>query len=265
MRISLIQTAIAWSNPELNLQKYLDLLSSLKGKSDLVVLPEMCLTAFGAPAVQISESNQGENISRLRSAAVVNNLALCGSFSAEDYAEHDPGTPRYYNRAFFFTPEGRSYYYDKKHLFSIAGEHQEYTAGNQQVNIHYQGWNIRLIVCYDLRFPLWCRNRQNDYDLLLVVANWPKARELAWTTLLQARAIENLAYVCGVNRVGTDAKGIEYSGCSALFDYKALSLVHLEQGQEQIANAQLDLEALRKFRQKFPAWKDADPFQFPSA
>ncbi|MFA7359350.1 MAG: nitrilase-related carbon-nitrogen hydrolase [Bacteroidales bacterium] len=257
MRVSLIQTAIAWAEPEVNLQKYLGLLSALKGKSDLAVLPEMCLSGFGAPAPAISESNQGKHISRLRQAAADYGLAVAGSFSA-----CDEKTGRYYNRGFFFNPDGKSYYYDKKHLFSIGEETNYYSAGNKQLNFNYLGWNIRLIVCYDLRFPLWCRNRQNEYDLLLVVANWPQARKKAWKTLLQARALENLAYVCGVNRVGEDGPGIVYCGDSVLLDYKANALSTIEAGREQTETVSLDLEALRDFRQKFPAWKDADAFQF---
>ncbi len=257
MRISLIQTSIAWAEPEANLNKYLGLLSALKGKSDLAVLPEMCLSGFGAPAPEVSESNQGKYISRLREAAAENGLAVSGSFSA-----YDQKTERYYNRGFFFAPDGQSFYYDKKHLFSVGDETKHYSAGNNQLNFHYLGWNIRLIVCYDLRFPLWCRNRHNEYDLLLVVANWPQARQKAWTTLLQARALENLAYVCGVNRIGEDGLGMVYRGDSVLLDYKAAPLSAIEDGREQTVTHTLDLEALRDFRQKFPAWKDADPFQF---
>ncbi|MDD2559876.1 MAG: nitrilase family protein [Bacteroidales bacterium] len=257
MRISLIQTDIAWAEPEVNLQKYLGLLSALQGKSDLAVLPEMCLSGFGAPASEISETNQGKYISRLRKAAADYELAVTGSFSA-----FDEKTERYFNRAFFFTPDGLSYYYDKKHLFSIGDETKAYSAGNKLLTFKYLNWNIRLIVCYDLRFPLWCRNRQNEYDLLLVVANWPQARQKAWTTLLQARALENLAYVCGVNRLGEDGLGVVYRGDSVLLDYKANALSTLKAGLEQTETVSLDLEALRDFRQKFPAWKDADAFQF---
>ena len=257
MRISLLQTAIAWAKPEVNLNKYLGLLSALKGKSDLAVLPEMCLSGFGAPAPKISETNRGKCIGKLREAAADYGLAVAGSFSALDEE-----TKQYFNRGFFFTPDGRSFYYDKKHLFAMGDENKSYTAGNKQLNINYLGWNIRLIICYDLRFPLWCRNRHNEYDLLLVSANWPQARQKAWTTLLQARAIENLAYVCGVNCVGEDGRGIVYGGDSLLLDYKASLLSAMKNGREQAETHTLDLDALRDFRQKFPAWKDADDFHF---
>ena len=162
-----------------------------------------------------------------------------------------------FNRAFFITPDSE-YYYDKKHLFRMGEESKFYTPGEKQEIIEYKGWKIMLQVCYDLRFPIWCRNIENNYDLILFTANWPKARENAWTTLLQARAIENCCYVAAANRVGTDGNNLIYNGASSLINMKGDSdFAFLS---ETIINKTISLENLVSFRKKFPVWLDADKF-----
>ncbi|MBU1309632.1 MAG: amidohydrolase, partial [Gammaproteobacteria bacterium] len=164
------------------------------------------------------------------------------------------------NRCYFVTPDGSVSYYDKKHLFRMAGEHQAYQAGAERVVVAYRDWRILLQVCYDLRFPVFSRNR-NDYDIALYVANWPAARSHAWCTLLQARAIENQAFVLGCNRVGRDGNGVDYSGDSMVVDYTGQAVAELAPKQAGVLCATLDYAQLAQYRQNFPAYLDADRFQ----
>ena len=156
------------------------------------------------------------------------------------------------------TPEGESRFYDKRHLFRMGHETDCYTPGKERLVVHYKGWNICLLVCYDLRFPVWSRNRHNEYDLAIYVANWPASRRKAWDILLQARALENISYVCGVNRIGEDFHGILHDGGSAAWSPKGERLAYVPDHTEGIATVTLDGDALQHFREKFPAWKDAD-------
>lgn len=174
------------------------------------------------------------------------------------------GKPSYYNRAFFLTPEGNAYYYDKRHLFRMGHETEHFTPGNRRPIIRYRGWNILLLVCYDLRFPVWSRNTSNEYDLLIYVANWPIPRRKVWDILLQARALENISYVCGVNRIGKDGRDIPHSGGSVVYSPKGEVLATVPDNEEAIATASLNLSSLQEFRLKFPAWKDADEFVISS-
>ena len=196
LRISLVQAGIVWENKLENLKNYGDLLQNVSGNSDLVVLPEMFSTGFSMQCCHLAETNDGETISTIRKWAVDFNFAVAGSFLAKDAAG------KLYNRGFFVTPEDDCFFYDKRHLFRMGNEHNLFVQGNKQLIIPYKGWNINFIICYDLRFPIWCRNVNNAYDLMLCPANWPEVRDFAWETLLKARAIENQTYVCGVNRVG---------------------------------------------------------------
>src|SRR5262249_47933268 len=177
---------------------------------------------------------------------------------------NDGGAARVYNRLLFATPDGEVRHYDKRHLFRYAGEHERYAPGRQRLIVTWRGWRICPLVCYDLRFPVYARNRRIDdafdYDLVLFVANWPSARSHAWRTLLRARAIENLSYCAGLNRVGTDGNNLGYSGDSALVDFLGQPLVELG-AQEQVVTASLDAAALAAHRERFPAWMDADDFR----
>lgn len=256
MRISIIQTDICWEDKSANLQLVEHQLQALSGNTDLAVLPEMFSTGFSMQTEILAEPTEGPTLTKLKQWATYYQLAIAGSYLATD-----PLTTNYYNRAFFLTPDGESYYYDKRHLFSMGGENKHFTPGRQRPIIHYRGWNICLLICYDLRFPVWSRNTNNEYDLLLYVANWPATRRQAWDTLLAARAIENLAYVGGVNRIGTDGSQLFYNGGSALYSPKGERLISIPDTTAAAATIELSLTNLQHIRQKFPAWKDADPFK----
>ncbi|MCC8171145.1 MAG: amidohydrolase [Parabacteroides sp.] len=252
LRIALVQAPIEWGNPEANLHRFGRQLGRLQGKADIALLPETFTTGFSMQAEAIAEPAGGPTLPAIRNWASAYNLAIAGSFIASENG-------RYFNRGFFVTPEGHTRLYDKRHLFRMAGENEHYTAGNAPLVVPYKGWNINLVICYDLRFPVWCRNTGNAYDVLLCCANWPEARSRAWRTLLEARAIENMAYVCGVNRVGADGNGIPFRGDSLAFSPKGEILADAENG-ETVRIATLDKEALLRFRAKFPAWQDMDKF-----
>jgi len=254
LRISLVQSDIVWEQKEENLNNHYQLISSLKGKSDLVIFPELFSTGFSMNVNELAETNTGNTIQTVKNWSTELNAAISGSFLAKD------SDNQIYNRSFFVTPEGKSYFSDKRHLFRMGEENNYYIPGKTYSIISYKGWNIRLIVCYDLRFPVWIRNKNNAYDLLICSANWPKARANVWNTLLKARAIENLCYVCGVNRIGEDANGIYHQGDSALIDYKGNVIGETEENQIAVKTFTIEKEKLSDFRTKFPAWKDADDF-----
>ena len=205
MRISILQTDIVWENKQENLRRLREKLETLRGTTEIVVLPETFSTGFSMDTASLAEPTTGETIATLRQWSEEYRLALAGSYIACETAS-EGGKPSYYNRAFFLTPEGNAYYYDKRHLFRMGHETEHFTPGNRRPIIRYRGWNILLLVCYDLRFPVWSRNTSNEYDLLIYVANWPIPRRKVWDILLQARALENISYVCGVNRIGKDGR-----------------------------------------------------------
>lgn len=252
LRISLIQSTIQWEDKQANLSHFGNLIKSLAGKSDIAVLPETFTTGFSMNKA-LAETKDGTTINTIRDWAKNDNLAICGSFICRE-ADH------IYNRGFFITPEGDEYA-DKRHLFRLGDEHRSFSReeGNYPI-FHYNGWNIRLIICYDLRFPVWIRNRNNEYDLLICSANWPASRANVWTTLLSARAIENLAYVCGVNRIGKDNQNLSHQGDSLLFDFKGEMIAEAPLNEEAVITHTINKEALLSFRKKFPVWKDSDKF-----
>lgn len=254
LRISLLQFPIEWEQKEKNLQACESRLKGNKGKTDLVVLPEMFTTGFSMNAQSLAEDVNGETISTVKHWASSFDMAVTGSFIAcED--------GHYYNRAFFITPDGQTYYYDKRHLFSMAGETKIYTAGSKRPIISYRGWNICLQICYDLRFPVWSRNQDHAYDLLIYMANWPEVRSSVWQPLLQARAIENQTYVCGVNRTGVDGKGFNYIGGSVLFSPKGERMGCAYNRKQCLLTRTLSADKLASFRRKFPVANDQDSFQ----
>lgn len=255
---------IAWRNKQENLRWVCQQLQQLSGTTEIVVLPEMFSTGFSMHPASLAEVNEGETITALQEWAREFNLAIAGSFiakeetAAEDNAAEDNAV--YYNRAFFISPESEVCFRDKHHLFRMGGEHRVYQPGKSREIIHYRGWRILLQVCYDLRFPVWSRCRDNEYDLLIYVANWPEARQTAWDTLLRARAIENLCYVAGCNRVGEDGGGMHHAGGSAIVDFKGEYLASFTKNEEGMATATLFLDAVNSFRERFPAFQDADSF-----
>lgn len=254
IRISIIQTDIVWENKQENLRLLRGKLQSLCGTTEIVVLPEMFSTGFSMQSEQLAEPVSGTTIGSLREWATEFQLAIAGSYIATDNGHN-------YNRAFFLTPEGDAYYYDKRHLFRMGQEPDHFSAGNQRLILSYKGWNICLLVCYDLRFPVWSRNVDREYDLLVYVANWPTSRRRVWDTLLQARALENQCYVCGVNRVGTDGYRLNYNGGSCVISPYGETILATSDDQEATVTTTLSLSTLNTFRDKFPVWRDADRFQ----
>lgn len=225
----------------------------VSGRTDIAVLPETFTTGFTMDAERLADTMDGPTVDAVKGWAKKYRMAVAGSFIVKDGG-------KYFNRAFFITPEGEEHYYDKRHLFRMAGEDEHFAAGDKRLIVHYKGWNICLQVCYDLRFPVWSRNQGNEYDLLIYVANWPETRKRAWKTLLSARAIENMAYVCGVNRVGIDGKGFVYRGDSMVFSPKGKKLADAGKREEITRTCTLSRTNLDELRSKFPAWKDADAF-----
>jgi omega-amidase len=254
MRISLIQDIIFWADKAANLQKVGEQLVELAGKTDLVVLPEMFTTGFCIDKLHLAETLNGETVQTLRTWAVKYQLAITGSFIAIE-------NNKVFNRAFFVFPSGEIETADKRHLFSFGGEQNHFSAGDKRLIVKYCEFNILVLVCYDIRFPVWSRNVNNEYDLLIFVANFPQRRIIDWDILLQARAIENQAYVCGVNRVGVDGFGIDYNGHSSLVNFKAKSLLTIPENKTNIQTADISIEPLQLYRQKFAVWQDADDFE----
>lgn len=250
LTISLIQCELAWEAPADNRAQMEASLDKLPEEVDLVVLPEMFTTGFSMNALANAEPPGGPTERWLMAQAQRLDCAITGSIAVKD-------GEAVYNRMLFAMP-GQCHHYDKRHLFRMAGEHKRYSAGTQRVIVNWRGWRILLQVCYDLRFPVFSRNR-DDYDLALYVANWPAPRRLHWRQLLIARAIENLACVVGVNRIGEDAKGLEYAGDSLAVAADGELLADLQEA-DKTATVTLSGDALARYRQRFPAQQDADAF-----
>lgn len=253
LRVSMVQSHIIWEDRNENLGYYGELLRRISGKTDLAVLPETFSTGFTMNVEPFADEADGITVNTIKKWAADYKMAVAGSFIAKDNG-------KYYNRAFFITPEGDSLFYDKRHLFQMGHEDQYFTAGDKRLVVSYRGWNICLLVCYDLRFPVWSRNVNNEYDLLIYCANWPEARKKVWKILLQARAIENMSYVCGVNRVGIDGKGFTYRGDSLIISPKGKKLADAGKREEVTRTVSLSMDEVSELRSKFPAWKDADDF-----
>lgn len=253
LRVSMVQSHIIWEDRNENLGYYGELLRRISGKTDLAVLPETFSTGFTMNVEPLADEMDGITVNTIKKWAADYKMAVAGSFIAKD-------NDKYYNRAFFITPEGDSLFYDKRHLFQMGDEDQYFTAGDKRLVVSYRGWNICLLVCYDLRFPVWSRNVNNEYDLLIYCANWPEARKKVWKILLQARAIENMSYVCGVNRVGIDGKGFTYRGDSLIISPKGKKLADAGKREEVTRTVSLSMDEISELRSKFPAWKDADDF-----
>ncbi|WP_369998493.1 amidohydrolase [Winogradskyella sp.] len=251
LTVALIQTSLVWENPKANRANIENKVSTIDG-ADLIVLPEMFTSGFTMNATEVAETMDGETITWLKTLSKTKNAAIVGSLVI---AEND----NYYNRLVFVEPNGTLTTYDKRHTFTLAGEHKVYTAGTEKVILDYKGWKICPLVCYDLRFPVWARNTE-DYDLLLYVANWPKMRIAAWDTLLKARAIENMAYCIGVNRVGLDGNNYEYSGHSGAYDVLGNRMDSIPQSKEAIELVTLEKEHITTYREKLGFLKDRDSF-----
>lgn len=263
MRISIIQTALHWENPEANRSMLAHKMAPLKGKTDLVVLPEMFSTGFTMNTHPLAEPMDGPTMDWLRKTAAELDAAITGSFICKE-------GDRYYNRLVFMKPEGQYETYDKKHLFTLSKEQEHFVPGRKRINVEWRGWRICPLICYDLRFPAWSRNTVGTfvgghsplYDVLIYVANWPSRRAHHWRSLLTARAIENQSFVVGVNIAGADGNGFEYTGDSAVIDYSGQTLVQIPEGKEEISTIQISLEHLHDYRKQLPFLSDADRFEF---
>jgi predicted amidohydrolase len=252
MTVALIQSVLIWENPEANRKYFEEKINTIAGDINLIVLPEMFTTGFTMHPVEVAETMQGETVMWMQSLAKAKNAAITGSVVIEENAN-------YYNRMLFVFPSGEIQQYDKRHLFTLAGEDKVYTKGTQKLIVEYLGWKICPFVCYDLRFPVFSRNTDN-YDLLLYVASWPKTRINAWDTLIKARAIENMCYVIGVNRVGEDDNGYRYTGHSQVVDYLGDCLIEPEEC-EAVFSTTLDKSKMIDVRKKLDFLSDRDYFE----
>ena len=254
LTVTLVQADLHWHEPAANRAQFDALLGALPAPTDLIVLPEMFTTGFSMAAANLAETMQGPTVAWLRATAAHHGAVVTGSVIIRD-------GDAFHNRLLCVRPDGTLAYYDKRHLFTFAGEHHTYAAGQRAPLVEvWRGWRICPLICYDLRFPVWSRNpAAAPYDLLLYVANWPTVRRRPWQVLVQARAIENLAYVAGVNRVGTDGLGHAYAGDSALLDMRGEYLAEAGDAVGTFTRT-LSRTGLEDFRLKFPALQDGDAF-----
>ncbi len=252
IRISVFQPDTVWEKPEDNRAKIDELLQEIPEKTDLVFLPEMFTTGFSMNVSVLAESMDGETVKWMKRRCKELNLALCGSLIIR---ENDD----YFNRLIFVEPGDEIHFYNKRHLFTMGNEVRHFQKGTERLIVTYMGWRICPLICYDLRFPVWSRNR-DEYDILFYSANWPQARTEVWNTLLKARAIENQAWVVGANRVGMDGNHILYSGNSQLIDPMGNSIESSKNPDESIISAEFSYSELLKFKSDFPVLNDADQF-----
>ncbi|MDP4244345.1 MAG: nitrilase family protein [Bacteroidota bacterium] len=270
LTITTIQADLAWEDKDANLRAFEEKIMAIRETTELVVLPEMFSTGFSMRPRELAEKMDGPTVGWMKRVAARKKVILTGSLIIEEGGD-------YYNRLIWMLPNGEYGTYDKRHRFAYAGEHEEYTAGHKRLIASVKGWRVLLLVCYDLRFPVWSRQQIDreegggngcggsagaaglEYDLLLYVANWPDRRSHAWRTLLQARAIENQAYVVGVNRVGNDGNNIYHSGDSMVVDPLG-EVVWQGSSVEGVATHLLTKERLDEVRRRFPFWRDADRF-----
>lgn len=258
LKITIVQTDLHWEDPTANLAMLEEKIWNIGQQTDVIVLPEMFTTGFSMEARKLGEMMNMRTFKWMKQMADQTNALVMGSYIAN---VHD----KFFNRLVWMEPGGGFKTYDKRHLFRMAEENHVYSPGESPLIAHWKGWNICPLICYDLRFPVWSRNRWNaslkkpSYDMLVYVANWPQVRIQAWDTLLRARAIENLSYVVGVNRIGTDGNGIDYNGNSAIIGPKGDTIFSAAE-EEVIKTLQVSAHSLQAYRDKFPAFLDGDDF-----
>lgn len=262
LTITGIQTNLFWEDKSANLKLLEEKILGIKEKTEIIVLPEMFSTGFSMRPVQLAETMEGESVQWMKRLAATKKVILTGSLIIAD--KDAGGRTHYYNRLVWMLPNGQFGVYDKRHRFGYGGEDAEFSPGTKRLIASVKGWRINLLVCYDLRFPVWARQQIDDaspeYDVLIYVANWPERRVHAWKTLLQARAIENQCYVVGVNRIGDDGNKIHYSGESMAVDPLG-EVLYTKNEEEDIFTVTLTKEHLSEVRDKLPFWKDADQFK----
>lgn len=256
LTISLIQTALHWEDPTANRRMLEEKIRSIPDKTELVLLPEMFSTGFSMDPARLAETMEGPTVNWMKAISAERKIILTGSLIIREGDD-------FFNRLLWVLPNGQIGVYDKRHLFVYAGEDEKYSPGNKRLIASVKGWRINLLICYDLRFPVWARQQSQEegpeYDLLIYVANWPAKRAHAWKSLLPARAIENQSYVVGLNRVGEDGNGHYYSGDSLVIDPLGQTLFH-QADTETIHTITLEKKLLEEVRGQMPFWKDGDPF-----
>jgi omega-amidase len=250
LTVTLIQTELFWEDIPANLAMFDQKIDGISEKTDVIILPEMFTTGFTMNIDKAAEPMTDKAVSWLVAKARQKQAHIMGSVIIEE-------DKKYFNRLVWATPDGKILTYDKKHLFRMAGEHKVFSAGNSHLTVSVNGWKLRTFICYDLRFPIWCRNIQNQYDAAIFIANWPAKRAHHWKLLLPARAVENQCYVIGVNRVGPDANGFAHSGDSSIIDPIG-NIVFQKADIRCIHTETLSYEKVKQFRETFAAWQDAD-------
>jgi omega-amidase len=252
MNIGILQFSPVWGDKEKNLFYIEQELQKIKEMPEIIVLPEMFEAGFLAIKPEEAEDINGKVVEKIKSLSKQFNTCICGSLAIKNGRKT-------YNQIIAVQPDGKISTYNKRHLFSIGGENNFYSEGNERVIWHINGFRILPLICYDLRFPVWSRN-QNDYDLIIISANWPAARHYVWDILVKARAIENQTYVVAANRTGADINGTKHMGGSFIINYKGTEIVTMGE-KPAFASTEIDLKKINEFREKFPVWKDADNFQ----
>lgn len=254
LRVGIIQAALCWEDKARNLEAFSIKIKPLANKCDVIVLPEMFTTGFSMDSRRLAESMDGYTVQWMKEQAAIAQSVITGSFICKDQGA-------FFNRLLWVTPSGGGYTYDKRHLFQMGTENAHYTAGGERLIVELKGWNVSPFICYDLRFPVWSRNTKDaPYDVALYVANWPAVRQSAWNALLAARAIENQAYVVGVNRVGQDGLGVNHSGYSKAISPAGEELTTILPGEETVELVTLSYDKLADFRRQFPVLSDSDNF-----
>lgn len=255
MKVALIQSKLIWENPQANRNHFEEKINAITEKVDLIVLPEMFSTGFTMNPIEVAETMQGETVTLMQSLAKAKNSAIMGSLIITE-------NNNFYNRLVFVFPSGELQFYDKRHLFSLAGEDKVYAAGNQKLIVDYLDFKICPLVCYDLRFPVFSRNIE-EYDVLIYVANWPKTRINAWDILLKARAVENMCYTIGVNIIGFDTNNFDYNGHSQAVDFLGNHILEAQEN-EGVFIVELDKEKMIETRKKLGFLNDRDSFELVS-
>lgn len=253
LKITIIQADLVWQDKQANFRRFEQKIGQIETSTDLIVLPEMFTTGFSMTPAAFAEDMNGETVDWLTKQAETKQCAFMGSFIVKENGA-------FYNRLICMYPNGKYECYDKRHLFRMANEHHHYSPGNKRLVLDINGWRICTMICYDLRFPVWSRNR-TDYDVLVYIANWPQSRSGQWKILAKARAIENQAFVVAVNRVGEDGNNIRYAGDSLVINPKGEAINHTPSQTESIETLSLLMDDLQKFRYTFPFYLDADKFE----
>lgn len=258
LKITLIQADLAWRDPEQNLEHFDRLISDISEPTDLIVLPEMFTTGFTMQPQLLAEKLKGKTLKWMHRKAKERNCVVAGSYIVEEQG-------KYFNRLYVMFPGGRNYFYDKRHLFRMAEENKFFSPGNHRLIFRLKGWKISACICYDLRFPVWCRNTFNNgaygFDCQIFAANWPEVRSYIWKTLLAARAIENQAYVIGVNRIGPDGNGIPHSGDSIAMDPWGIPITQIPPHEEFVETVTLSAGKLKNFRNNVKFGLDWEKFE----